>query len=69
METTYRVRTIRSKTACEREGYEYPHIEENLVDTNSLDEALDAYNSAKIGAEVDKEMINLDTDEVLMSTY
>ena len=54
--STYRVSTIRSQRAVEREKLEHPSIESNIGDYPTLEEAKAAYDKVSTGTEVDKEL-------------
>lgn len=69
MKTTYRVQQIRSKRATEREKLEPRTIEKVIGDFDSLEAAKEAYSEIKTGMEVDKELIELDTDKIIETTY
>lgn len=65
----YRVSQIRSQRAVEREKLEHPAYEKHIGDFATLEEAMEAYKSTKIGMEVDKEIVNIETGEVIETTY
>lgn len=52
----YRAQQIRSRRACEREGYDYPEIEV-AYDFDNLEAARECYDYLMIGMEVDKELV------------
>lgn len=52
----YRAQQIRSRSACEREGYDYPEIE-FLHDFYNLESARECYDYLNTGTEVEKELV------------
>jgi len=69
MENVYRVNQIRSKRATERENLEVGTVEKVIGDFETLEEAKEVYSQTATGMEVDKEIINLETGEVIETTY
>ena len=69
MENVYRVNQIRSKRATERENLEVGTVEKFIGDFETLEEAKEVYSQTATGMEVDKEIINLETGEVIETTY
>jgi len=65
----YRVNQIRSKRAIEREKLEHPSIENFIGDFDTIEEAKKVYNKTQTGMEIDKEILNLKTNEVIETTY
>lgn len=65
----YRVNLIRSERAITREKLEHPAIEKLIGDFETIEEAIIAYNDINIGMEVEKQLINLNTNEVIETTY
>lgn len=69
MENVYRVNQIRSKRATERENLEVGTVEKFIGDFETLEEAKEVYSQTATGMEVDKEIVNLETGEVIETTY
>lgn len=69
MENVYRVNQIRSKRATERENLEVGIVEKVIGDFETLEEAKEVYSQTATGMEVDKEIFNLETGEVIETTY
>lgn len=69
MENVYRVNQIRSKRATERENLEVGTVEKVIGDFETLEEAKEVYSQTATGMEVDKEIVNLETGEVIETTY
>lgn len=65
----YRVSQIRSQVAVEREKLEHPAYEKHIGDFSTLEEAKEAYRQTQTGIEVDKELTNIETGEVIETTY
>jgi len=69
MENVYRVNQIRSKRATERENLEVGTVEKFIGDFETLEEAKEVYSQTATGMEVDKEIVNVETGEVIETTY
>lgn len=73
MKKYFRVSTIRSRRAVEREGLEHPSIVDHIGDFYTLHAAQDAYKTVPVGTEVDKqiELINEGDGEavIIETTY
>lgn len=65
----FRVNQIRSKRATERENLEVGTVEKFIGDFETLEEAKEVYSQTATGMEVDKEIVNLETGEVIETTY
>lgn len=65
----YQVNQIRSKRATEREKLEAHTIEKHIGDYATIEEAQGVYNETQTGMEVEKELINIETGQIIETTY
>lgn len=63
LNTFYRINLIRSKRACEREGIEPKMVDKHIGDFEDLSEAMQVYESLRIGMEVDKQLLYINEDD------
>lgn len=53
----YRVQTVRSERAIEREGLDPDQVEEVIGDFFTLAEAVEVFQTTKSGTEIDKQIV------------
>lgn len=65
----YRVNQIRSNRAVQREKLDPRTIEKHVGDFETIEQALRAYDNTSTGMETGKEIVVIETDEVILTTY